>query len=92
MTISTENDDLGGRNATRRVDEAGYVQRSSVIDIRHGHIHSLGDDAMADGFAFLNSTDKEGLDFVRPYSGIISLLLSHALRLCAIFCHAVQPR
>jgi hypothetical protein len=37
----------GGRNATRRVDEAGYVQRSPAADIRHGDSHGSGIDAMA---------------------------------------------
>jgi hypothetical protein len=37
----------GGRNATRRVDEAGHVQRSPAADIRHSDSYGSGIDALA---------------------------------------------
>jgi len=42
-----KNNDLGDRNATRRVDEAGYVQRSPAVDFRYSDSHGSGVDAMA---------------------------------------------
>jgi hypothetical protein len=46
-TIHIEKKGLGGRNATRRVDEAGHVQRSPAADIRHSDSYGSGIDALA---------------------------------------------